>query len=85
MFTPTFPPVVKIDPTVLLFPIAERVLLIYTTPEVIFVSIKFVVVTLTTVRVPPIKRSPVRFMFPAEMNSADNLVVDTVLNEPRVE
>jgi hypothetical protein len=55
---PTLPPVVNIDPTVLLFPIADKLLEINTDPADIFVSTKFVVVILTTVKVPPMFKLP---------------------------
>jgi len=49
---PTFPPVVKILPTVLLLPTAARRVLARTTPAETLVSTRFVDVILTAVKVP---------------------------------
>jgi hypothetical protein len=82
---PTFPPVVKIDPIVLLFPIALKLVPTNTDPADIFVSTKLVVVILTTVRVPPIFRLPDKLIEPPDIVVALINELDTVLNDPSVE
>ena len=82
---PTFPPVVKILPIVLLLPIALKFVPTITVPVLIAVSTKLVVVIFTTVNV------PATFKLPDKLTEPPVIVValinddDTVLNVPRVD
>jgi len=82
---PTFPPVVKIFPIVLLLPIALKFVPTITVPVLIAVSTKLVVVIFTTVNV------PATFKLPDKLTEPPVIVValinddDTVLNVPRVD
>ena len=81
---PTFPPVVKIDPIVLLLPIAANVLEIFIEPAETLVSIRLVVVTLTVVMVPPTIKLPERLILPP-VNVVPEMSVDvSVVNVPDV-
>lgn len=82
---PTFPPVVKIDPTVLLFPTALKLVPTNNDPADMFVSTKLVVVILTTVRVPPIFKLPDKLTDPPDIVVALINELDTVVNDPSVE
>jgi hypothetical protein len=82
---PTFPLVVKIVPTVLLFPVAAKAVVILAIPAVIFVSTKFVDVIFTTVRVPPTFKFPDKLKFAPVIVVAESKLDETVPNEPIVE
>lgn len=81
---PTLPPVVKIDPIVLLFPTAVKFVLTSKAPADTLVSIKLVVVILTVVIVPPMTRLPERFIL-APVNVVPEIRVEVnVVNVPDV-
>lgn len=65
---PTLPPVVKMLPTVLLFPTAAKRVLARTTPADTFVSTRLVDVILTAVKVPATFKFPDKVMFAAVMS-----------------
>ncbi len=68
----------------MLFPVADKILLTEADPADTFVSIKFVVVMLTVVIVPPITRFPERLRFPPVYVVAATRVEFTVLKIPDV-
>jgi hypothetical protein len=75
---PTFPPVVKILPIVLEFPVAENEVLANTTPADTFVSTKLVEVILTTVKVPATFKLPDKWALAPLMVVAFNNAAPTV-------
>jgi hypothetical protein len=76
---------VKILPIVLEVPTAERLLVTRTIPAVKLVSMIFVLVILTVVRVPPINMLFEMYALAPDIVVADKRLLDRVLNTPKLE